>query len=223
MSLHLNLMHAEAAVAFAEKHLRGRASNKPEDIIHTHQENLRRFATGISANKEIQQEIVLDSLANSFNVRMGCQQLHGERAGAISSARDARKLAGERLNAAAIIRDGIGNCFEHAVLACHHLNGKGVASYMVDTDDETNHCFVLIGLGGGLDGTTVQAAPNALPGAPFNAAFAVVCDPWYHEWFAVGSFWATKMHRILMTTNKRATGLLPAQVPFTFTASNHVT
>jgi hypothetical protein len=222
MSLHLNLMHAEAAAAFAGSHLRGRASNKPEDLIHTHQQNLRRFAAGVTTDTDHQHEIVLDGLANRLTVDLACQQIYGERSGAISTARDARRLAGERLNAAAIIRDGVGNCFEHAVLACHHLNGKGIASYMVDTDDETNHCFVMIGLGGGLDGTTVQAAANAPPGPPFNAAFGVVCDPWYHEWFAIGS-WSTKMHRILMTTNKRNTKLLPAQVPFTFTASHHVT
>jgi hypothetical protein len=90
-----------------------------------------------------------------------------------------RNARGQRLSAPDIWHDNIGNCFEHAVLACHYLKQGGIASYIADTDDNTDHTFVLIDSPGGLDGQTVnvtQFAPGAIAGA-----FTVVCDRWYHE------------------------------------------
>jgi hypothetical protein len=222
MSLNRNLMLAESAAKYAHDALRGRASNRPEDIVHTLHEELRTFARDSFTDADVQKDYVLSAL-NGTTIGTRGNTIYQHRWTAIEEARTARTNAGRRLESAAILQDGIGNCFEHAVLACHHLNGKGVTSYMVDTDDDTNHCFVVLGLAGNLDGTTANAAPNAAPGQPFNAAFAVVCDPWYHEWFAIGTHWSTKMHRILRTTNKRSSGQLPAQVSFTFTGANHVT
>jgi hypothetical protein len=217
MSLLQNLLRAETAVKYVEQHLRGKASNKPEDIFHTLQRNL------IADYGETDPEGVGEILGMPVVVRTKCHEIHLSRITEINNKRDARREVGERLNAGAIIRDGLGNCFEHAVLACHYLNGIGVSSYMVTADDSTNHVFVVIGVAGGLDGTTVNVAPNAAPGAPLGTGTSVVCDPWYHEWFAIQQDWAHKMNRILSTTNKRNPPVLPAQIPLTLTSSIHVT
>jgi hypothetical protein len=216
MSLLRNLLLAESAVKYAEQHLRGRASNKPEDIVHTLQRNLRQLYPEYP-------EMIKDTLGNGFQVDLRMQQIYGPRSAAINDARDLRRQTGNRLNSASIIHDGIGNCFEHSVLACHFLNGKGIQSYMVDTDDNTNHVFVVIGVGGGLDGQTLYAPPHVNPGLPLNTGDSVVCDPWYHEWFGIGQFWVTKMKRILLTTNKRQDRLLPPHIPLTFTHGAWVT
>ena len=215
MSLLSNLNYAEQAVKYAEQHLRGRASNKPEDIVHTLQQNLRHISDG-------DDDYVMDSLRSSLNVTLKYQEVYQARFGDISSNRQARHDAGEQLSSAAIIRDGVGNCFEHAVLACHYLNTKGVRSYIATADQETNHVFVVIGAAGGLDGRKITVRPDATPGPPLGTGTTVVCDPWYHEWFAIQQHWARKMHRILATTNKRSGGL-PATVPLDLMASTHVT
>jgi hypothetical protein len=206
-------------VKFAEKYLRGRASNKPEDIVHTLQQNLR----GMYAGKPGAEERILIDLENKENVALKGAEIHGDRLGAILEARRARETAGQRYDTAAIIGAGIGNCFEHAVLACRYLNGIGIPSYIAETDDETNHVFVLLGLPSGLGGQTLSLAAHRTPGPPVGGAFSVVCDPWYHEWFGVQQDWSVKMHRILLTTNKRAGGQLPSRIPFTLTNGNRVT
>jgi hypothetical protein len=216
MTLLRNLIHAEAAVTFAESRLRGKASNRPEDIVHTLQQNLREDYDGDA-------EHVLLDLGSKITIGMKSIEIYQKRWTAIKDKREQRNAVGQRLDAAAIIQGGIGNCFEHSVLACHYLNGIGVPSYMVTTDENTNHVFVVIGVQGGLDGETVEAPPNQNPGAPLAAAFSVVCDPWYHEWFGIQADWSRKMKRILLTTNKRTNGQLPDMVPFTFTAGTHIT
>ena len=215
MSLTRNLIFAEMAVKHVERFLRGRASNKPEDIVHTVQQNLRaRFGND--------KDRMSDELSNGFALGMKMEEIYQNRVSLINDERDARRSAGNRLNAAAIIASGVGNCFEHAVLACHFLKGKGVPCYMVDTDEDTDHVFVVIGVATGLNGQTFQAPPNAAPPPPLSTGNSVVCDPWYHEWFGIQQSWPTKMNRILSTTNKRS-GSLPSTIPLTLTDGALVT
>src|SRR5262245_2288552 len=113
MSLMRNLMFAEAAVKYAEKFLRGRASNKPEDIIHTLQENLRKPGVNPEYAKAV--------LSNPYDVDRKRAEIYMNRAADIDNARRERIHYGVRYVAKEIKNDGIGNCFEHAVLACHFL------------------------------------------------------------------------------------------------------
>jgi hypothetical protein len=216
VSLQINLAHAEAAVKYAEQFLRGRASNRPEDILHTLQQNLRE-------DYDNDKEAVLWALADPNNVSNKSREIYMQRVSDINDAREKRRQQGKRLDSAAIIADGIGNCFEHAVLACKYLKDKGVPSYMVETDEDVNHVFVVIGVGNGLAGTTLKVSPNTPPGPPLSTGDGVVCDPWYHEWFGIQQWWPTKMHRILLTTWKYKNEPLPSQVPLTFTLGSAVT
>lgn len=214
MSLEYNLRLALMAVEYAGQHLRGRSSNRPEDLVHTLHERLRaRWGGDRLTVKEFLQA---PSTYNEIDT------IYQQRVPAINNAREERRESGKRLDAAAIIADGIGNCFEHAVLACHYLKNK-VPCYMVDTDEDTNHVFVVIGVQGGLHGQTIQAPPNADPGLPLSTAESVVCDPWYHEWFGIQRSWATKMHHIFTVTSKHESHTLPSLIPLTFTDSAFVT
>ena len=141
----------------------------------------------------------------------------------ISSARANRRRQNQRLNAAAIIAGNVGNCFEHSVLACHYLKNQwNIASYMAETEDwNIDHCFVLIGAPNGLDGQTInvtQQAPGAIAGA-----FTVVCDPWYHEWFAVQQDWGRKMWHIFSATKEDKGKATPNGLMLKLTSSSHVT
>jgi hypothetical protein len=104
------------------------------------------------------------------------------------------------------------------VLACHYLKQSGIPSYIAETDDNTDHAFVLIDSPGGLDGRTVYVTKNA-PGA-IAGAFTVACDPWYHEWFSVQQDWGRKMWRIFGATTK----IQPTanQVPLKLTSEAHI-
>lgn len=216
MSLLQNLVFAEMAVKFAEQHLRGGSSNRTEDIVHALQKRLR--------DNCFDRDQVMDNLDNPYTYRQ-MPEIYMQRVADINSARDERRKDGRRLHAASIIAGGIGNCFEHSVLACHFLRSKNVPSYMVDTDDETNHVFVVIGVQGGLNGQTidVDVRLNANPGLPLSTNDSVVCDPWYHEWFGIRDSWGTKMHLILSTTSKRENNALPNVIPLTFTDGTLVT
>ena len=211
MTLLANLIAAEQAVKFANDQLQGRSSNRPEDLVHTMLQNLRE--------QGYDRPSIQDQLASSVNVSSKTKTIWSERVTEINDKRESRSDKGLRLNAAAIAADNVGNCFEHCVLACHYLNRRGVASYMADTDANTNHVFVLIGLPGGLDGHTVNVTPNAF--GPAAGAFTVVCDPWYHEWFGVQQDWGRKMRRIFAATTKYPPA--PNPIPLKLTSGAHVT
>jgi hypothetical protein len=211
-----NLIAAEQAVKYANDRLRGRSSNRSEDLAHTLQADLNtKYAGKLGAR-----ERVLTTLDNPGNVSRQTQEIYQERFGAIRDARRSREDQGNRLNAAAISADKIGNCFEHAVLACHYLNYANVRSYLVETDENTDHAFVVIGAPGGLAGQIIEVRKNA-PGALNGGGLAVVCDPWYHEWFSVQQDWGRKMWLIFSKTIKQPP--VPDRVPLTFTDGGQVT
>jgi hypothetical protein len=145
-------------------------------------------------------------------------QIHSQCLGAIDQARKVRDNSGRKFSAPDIWKASIGNCFEHAVLACHYLKQSGIPSYIAETDDNTDHAFVLIDSPGGLDGRTVHVTRNA-PG-PIAGPFTVVCDPWYHEWFPVQQDWGRKMWRIFEATTR----IQPTanQVSLKLTSETHV-
>lgn len=233
MSICRNLIFAEAAVKFAEQHLRGRASNRPEDIIHTLQEQTRDFSVffpetftrlfgGVDENGQVYAGDSPQDIAN------GIDAIRTERVKKIESHRDTRLNKGTSFDAAAIIKSGIGNCKENAVLACHYLKKQGIPSYILRTGmgDRADHVFVIIGMPNGLDGHKINVPTSASPSPPLNNGSSVVCDPWYHEWFAVQQYWSTKMHQIFLRTFKPGPNesvKLPSSIKLTLTDSTHVT
>src|SRR5262249_48148505 len=155
-----NLDAAERAVKFANDKLRGRASNRSEDLVHTLQQNLR---AQYSSSPYVD-DIVRGGMSDRHGLVQQTSLIHQQRWNAIDAARGKRNAKGQKLSAPDIWRDNIGNCFEHAVLACHYLKQTGTASYIAETDDNTDHVFVLIGSPAGLDGQTVNVTRLA-PGA----------------------------------------------------------
>jgi predicted RNA-binding Zn ribbon-like protein len=207
---------AEQAVKYANDLLRGRSCNRSEDLAHIMLEIMNRKFVRLGDLEP--REAVLETL-NPITIDLEIQRIYSSRQNAIEEARQRRKDRGDRLNSAAIIRDKIGNCFEHAVLACHYINSKNIPNYLVETDDSTNHCFVVVGAPGGLGGQTTTVTKTAA--GVLASAFTVVCDPWYHEWFSVQQDWGHKMWHIFDQTTK--TPPTWVNVPLTFTDGGLVT
>jgi hypothetical protein len=222
MSLLQNLILAEQAVKYANDQLLGRSSNRSEDMVRTVVENLHE------SYKRLDQEdmkVLMRLELNGGGFAEKRQLLFQERYPQIEAARESRKEAGNRLNSAAIIKDNVGNWFEHSVLACSYLNsghrrvsGQPIASYLVDTDPWTNHTFVLVGAPPGLAGRTIKVTKHEF--GAINTGETVVCDPWWHEWFGVQQDWY-KMWRIFASTKKQKT--MTETVPLTFTDGAQVT
>lgn len=209
-----NLIAAERAVKFANDKLQGRAANRPEDLIHTLQRTLRaEFGNSADATDRLTEE-----MSNPYGVKLRTDLIYQQRTSAIGTARARRYTQGRHLSAPDIWKDNIGNCFEHAVLACHYLKQSGIPSYIAETDDNTDHVFVLIGSPPGLDGQTVNVTSGA-PGV-ISAPFAVVCDPWYHEWFSVQQDWGRKMWQIFERTTKNPPH--PNPVPLKLISQIHI-
>jgi hypothetical protein len=219
MTLQTNLIAAEMAVKYAHDNLRGRSSNRSEDLVHTHQHNLRKQF----GNNPWARDALRDEMSNRQELLRNSELISRGRVSAMEDARKTREAQGKRLNAYAIIKDRIGNCFEHSVLACKYLNVRypGITSYIAETDDNTDHVFVLIDVTArGVDGRTVyvsRRSPSVLLGAN-----AVVCDPWYHEWFGVEQDWSRKMWRTIFNVTTRYPPH-PNPVPLKLISSAHVT
>ncbi|MCF1458713.1 MAG: hypothetical protein LPH21_14530 [Shewanella sp.] len=95
-------------------------------------------------------------------------------------------------------QSGIGNCTEQACVGfrylCNHTNCKVFTFASVGLD----HWFLV--LGAGKDEVEGNYRLNQAPDWPANA---VICDPWYNEWFIVKKDWCLKMRLILETTERR--------------------
>lgn len=108
---------------------------------------------------------------------------------------------------------GLGNCGEQSYVAFKYLVTKGAPGLaIVDWGERSNHVanqktgnhmFVVIGMD--TDVPKVTRASLVFP--PNWGENAVVCDPWYHDWFKVTSVkdWQSRMKRILGET----TGIAP--------------
>ena len=227
MTLLANLIKAEQAVKYANDKLLGRSSNRSEDNMHAVQKNLMTSIEGrqMRLNGQVDRKDSIEELQERLGDIKYTERLvtvmHTNKWDVVKTSRARREEIGRSLDAAEIIRDKIGNCQEHAILACHYLNNKGVSSYMVTTEDDINHVFVIIGGPDNLDGKIVSVTRDD-PAAIFGN-FTVVCDPWYHEWFSVQQEWRQKMWGILNKTKKEWVVELPSSLQLTLTSSNHIT
>src|ERR1700761_1084980 len=160
MSLVRNLILAEQAARYANDKLLGRSSNRSEDMVRTVVKDVHSVYDYM--DKADLDALVIGEIKPGEFYRQQ-QLVFLERSSQIENARDRRDTGGDSLHSAAIIHDNIGNCFEHSALACSYLNdgsrrvsGQPIASYIVDTDQWTNHSFVLIGAPPGLAGETIK-------------------------------------------------------------------
>jgi hypothetical protein len=111
---------------------------------------------------------------------------------------------------AEVEKSGLGNCGEQARVAFKYLITKGAGGLAIvdwgkiegkENGASGNHTFVVIGM----NVATPQVSLASLGTPPQWGPDAVVCDPWYQEWFAVcdpqnAHQWTAKMSRILSET-----------------------
>ncbi len=105
----------------------------------------------------------------------------------------------EKVRAALVLADIIkksklGNCGEQSCLAFKYLITRGAPGLGIIEWVSGNHTFVVLGM----QASVAKESSGSFATAPEWGPDAVVCDPWYHEWFAVSSAsdWKTKMKRI---------------------------
>lgn len=180
MSLQHNLMLAEFAVAYTQEKMTKGASNKPEDLTHS---SMRHAAQNSVMQFFMKPDLNPDSVLNQRN----------EMAPRLAQAESVHEKA--LMAADEVERTGIGNCGEQSAVAYKYLYRRSDADLFVLAKLGTNHEFIIIGA----DAAQVSGL-HLVAVAPNWPADAVICDPWYHEWFAVAVSWPSKIRQILAKT-----------------------
>lgn len=183
MAWSIHLMWAERAVKHVENKIPYGASNKPIDVYHTSQK-------GPSPDRP---KVPQDMKASVKSLRSFLRQLIQK-----------QNLQGDpvlKLNARAQLAAhlGVGNCNEQAAMAFDYLRtvGRETGLACIGFPDH-DHVFVVLGLPQKPPDEETYKFGQGPPASWGNDA--VVCDPWYHEWFHVSSDWKRKGERILSTT-----------------------
>ncbi|MCF1457231.1 MAG: hypothetical protein LPH21_06590, partial [Shewanella sp.] len=94
-------------------------------------------------------------------------------------------------------QSGIGNCTEQACVGFRYLCNCTQCKVFTVVSVGLDHRFLV--LGAGKDEVEGNYRLNQAPDWPANA---VICDPWYNEWFIVKKDWCLKMRLILETTEQ---------------------
>lgn len=173
MAWRLKLMWAERGVCHVDSKMI-KSSNIPLDVLH-------------------------------LAMKCGTQNLVGVKGKMVDVINDQRarcKGAGwvRKLGDAAEITH-VGNCQERAASAFNYLSAVGRETgmaYFFMEGGGANHALVVLGLAGRPPDTTTFVFGT---GEPAWGPDAVVCDPWYHEWFVVSEDWGRKGRRILQSTS----------------------
>lgn len=99
-------------------------------------------------------------------------------------------------------RFGVGNCTEQSAIAFEWLMNRGEQGIAWIEFPDHDHMFTLLGL---------HAAPaqdetfRMRQSSPASwSPTAVVCDPWYHEWFRIADDWNRKIGQILRESSGSA-------------------
>jgi hypothetical protein len=181
MSLQHNLLLAELAVKYTQEKMLKGASNKPEDLAH-------------SSMRHASQNFVMRALTqpdlNTSSVTEQRKAMSGMLEDKDLTDHERVLLAGETIEAS-----GLGNCGEQSSLAYRWLYHRKDADLFVLAKLGKNHEFIIIGA----SSDQVKGC-HAVSAAPNWPADAVICDPWYYEWFAVASSWTAKVRQILNRT-----------------------
>ena len=180
MSLQHNLMLAEFAVNYTKEKMTKGASNKPEDLVHS---SMRHATQNWLMRAVTQPDLTAASVPDQ-------RSAIAPRLAEAASVHEKALMAADEVE-----NSGIGNCGEQASVAYKYLFNRSDADLFVLAGLGRNHEFVIIGASAdqvrGLH--PISVAPNW-------PADAVICDPWYHEWFAVAVSWPGKIRQILAKT-----------------------
>jgi len=104
-----------------------------------------------------------------------------------------------------------GNCAEQATIAFEYLSTKVRQSSLCLVTLGSDHVCVMIGPPD--DYTAGSNHEESLMDPPANwASDAVVCDPWYHEWFGVNKDWTRGLYSILRVTHPSDAKLKTAKI-----------
>lgn len=190
MSLQQKLRLAENAIQYTISKMTKGASNKPIDLWHSEVRNKQenpwtyRLRSNDLTDKSVQNQ--------RDQIKPGLNQIAN---------------ANEKILATAdlIETSGIGNCGEQSCVAFKYL-------WNLRTNPAN---FVMINLGSNHTCLVIGASPPQVDGwwwitpSPAWPPDAVICDPWYYEWFAVNPDWTRKVRQILAATEP---GWNPVQV-----------
>ena len=174
----LPLMWAERAVDYTGSKMTIGAANKPIDVVHF------MMAKHLDSAKYDEVKGQLSDYVDRQRKFIG-----SEPGWLMRMAEQAEKT-------------GVGNCMEQSAIAYRYLVGsgreRGVA--YVTISGPVNHAFVVLGLDDEPEDESVL-----FHGDPPDSwgPDAVVCDPWYHEWFAVATDWKAKFADICRRTQKQ--------------------
>ena len=178
--LQTNLIYAEAAVKYADEILRGRSSNRPDDLVFGLQKQLGSKAVADMAKND---KLLFQTTMENADKDTKQKIVEWEVA------------ARSRYDVKALLVHRVGNCWGHSLLAAYYLQSKRIPSFIAETQgEEVDHVFVLIGLEPSKKSLEIRVPTKTVP-TDFPPE-AVVCDPWYHEWFSVQSEWPRKMGSI---------------------------
>jgi len=185
----MSLMWAERAVKHVENVVKLGAANKPIDVYHT-----GRAAPGEDMNEKVRGlRAKLPTLINQIKLTGNPVKIIDLRA----------KMAGHIQ---------MGNCMEQAAVAFDYLRTTGQQTkmaYLLFDDKDYNegaikvdHAIVVLCL----DKEPPRIEEYVIGSSPPESwgENAVVCDPWYHEWFVAATDLTRRLDRILRsTTNQR--------------------
>jgi len=211
--LERNLYIAEATVKYVESRMTHGASNKPDDVLHS---KMKADALARTEHEEAMKN------ANVFS--KGILWMQGpqpKEPGLTTQSAKAQRNAmvidrslpiiEQLLAEAAVIEGtGIGNCGEQATVGFGYLYARRDMPKFALALFGTNHEFLVLGV------PRMQLIGTFPLGvAPLWPDEAVICDPWYHEWFGVAEGWTRRGRSILARTEGQA----PANVKIGVVAS----
>jgi hypothetical protein len=179
--LNKNLVIAEAAVAYVDSKMTLGASNKPIDLAHA-----RMRYEKLDFFQKLRRRFRPELTRQTVNKHRGPEVLKLKIPGLLSHV-----LAdGDRAEKA-----GVGNCGEQAHLAFKYLYNRRDTDLFAVVSFGPDHALIVMGVPPEkLRGVfSVKGVP---PGWPKDA---VICDPWYHEWFTMDD-WSRKVSQILKAT-----------------------
>ncbi|MCF1456567.1 MAG: hypothetical protein LPH21_03055, partial [Shewanella sp.] len=109
-------------------------------------------------------------------------------------------------------QSGMGNCTDQAAVGFRYLCNCTKCKVFTIVSVGLDHAFLV--LGAGQDEVEGNYRLNQAPNWPENA---VICDPWYNEWFIVKKDWCLKMRLILAATEQEEpahlTSLMTGVIP----------
>lgn len=180
-----NLIIAETVVDYVRQRMTLGASNKSIDLEHAKMKHARDYK-----NMSFWQRL------RDPGPQLTDKSVPEQRRAAPAPAQGMTPKQRIIADAQRIEQSGIGNCGEQSAVAFRYLcNVKPYADTFCYINLQRNHSCIVIGASQAqIHGT----APLGI--APPWPQAAVICDPWFNEWFRVDRDWTRKVRSILRET-----------------------